>query len=516
VTYLVHHHRDDTTIPTPTMITEPATDTPDTRTPPAAPRRRRLLAAVRALGVTIAVLGVITLVWPGLFGAWSARAGQPAVPRSIELPWRWQASVDEDPPGPASVVATADQPSLDDAELAATADDRGDAAHQIEVVGRNGVYRAIYPTAGRWQAGRNVHLSPDGRYLALAYLDDPTTTRQGPTLVDLTSGEVRVLRTAGLPARSELIVLGWSPDGGALLLASVTGANARVSLLELAGGAPRTLAQVSAEADPRQWRVAFSPDGRRIAFAAHGALHLVDDRGEQLWTVPLTEGRLLAGSAAFTPDGSRIALVRPMPCRDVCAGAPPWVVTYVDSANGRASRGPELPPLEAAAVRAVGWSPREDGTSALVVVRYLPEPPAAPTYGGPAGGGAHETPAPESPADARPGVAGPADLYELATGHPPRLLLDAPYEVTDLDVAADLVRAGRFEGAPTTPSLLPIDPTRMRPLDIVLAVAIVGALAAVIAVLVSLTGRPVRVLTRRVLRRGALAVPGQRRPAPGS
>ena len=81
---------------------------------------------------------------------------------------------------------------------------------------------------------------------------------------------------------------------------------------------------------------------------------------------------------------------------------------------------------------------------------------------------------------------------------------------------ADLVRAGRFEGAPTTPSLLPIDPTRMRPLDIVLAVAIVGALAAVIAVLVSLTGRPVRVLTRRVLRRGVLAVPGQRRPAPGS
>ncbi|HEY7225296.1 MAG TPA: hypothetical protein VH561_17115 [Micromonosporaceae bacterium] len=512
--------------PAPDGLPRPATPRPASRAERSRPTllarlrrrgaRRWFWLLARAVGATAVVLAVITLVWPGLFGAWSARTGG-AVPRSIELPWRWQASVEEDPPGLAAVVATADGPAPNASVPAPTAPDTGaDATSPVQVIGRNGVYRAVYPSAGQWRAGTTLHLSPDGRYLALPYLHDPDTARFGPTLIDLTTGRTSVVDAVGLPEHSTLGVLAWRPDAGALLLAALTGRTAQMVLLDLATGSARTLAEMPAPADPQEWRVAFSPDGRRVAYMSDGSLHLVDEQGTAVWTVPLTEGRVLAGEGAFTPDGTRIAVVRPLPCPRTCAEAPPWAATYVDSANGKTARGPVLPTIEAAAVRAVGWTTHDDGSVSLVLVRYLPEPPATPAYAGPTGGGANQTAAPD-PRDGQPGLPGPADLYELSAGEAPRLLLDAPYEVTDLDVSADLVRAGRFEGTPSMPSLLPIERGRVRPIDVGVAAAVVGALAAVVGVLVRLTGRPARLLLRRLLARGRrIVAPPQRQPSAGS
>jgi hypothetical protein len=439
--------------------------------PPEPPPRRRawLWASVRAVVVTLAVLGVVTLACPGLLGAWSARADG-GLPSSIELPWPWQASVQGNPPGLAAVVATA-------------------AADPVEIVGRNGVYRALYPVAGEWRAGSDLHLSPDGRYLALAYLADPATAQQGPTIVDLITGRTRVVATTGLP--STLVVLGWRPDGGALLVATTVNRTARVGLLAVGTATLTSLAEVPAPPDPGQWRVAFSPDADRVAIAGGGSLHLVGVDGTPLWTAPLPEGAQLAGSGAFTPDGARIAIAHALPCAEACAGALDWIVTYVDSADGSVTSGPALPTIAGSRVRAVGWSPRADGTAALVVVRYLPQP-RPPAVQGP--DGVLTAPPIDPSLDDR---TGPADLYELAPGAPARLLLDAPYEVTDLDVAADLVRAGRFQGKPSMPSLLPIEPGRLHAVDVVLILAVLGALAVVVAIVVKLTGRPLRRLIRR-------------------
>jgi len=261
-----------------------------------------------------------------------------------------------------------------------------------------------------------------------------------------------------------------------------------VALLDLGTGAATALADVPVPAGPVGWRFAFSPDGRRVVYAEGGSLHLVGSDGRPLWTVPLPAGDLVAGEGAFTADGERIALVHSTPCPDACAGAAEWSVTYVDSTDGTVASGPALPAIEAAQVRALGW--RTDGTG-LILVRYLPHPlPTA--VQNPDGSLTYPT---ATGADAT--QTGPADLYQLSPGLAPRLLVDAPYAVTDLDVAADLVEAGRFDGAPSTPSLLPIEPDRVRLLDVALAVAVLGGLAAVVAVGGSLIGR----LTRRLVLR---------------
>jgi hypothetical protein len=490
------------------MITEPTTDSvaeatlAPTLTPPRRPgrARRRVAAIIRTVVVTVLVLGIVSLVRPGLFGAWSVRADG-AVPRSIELPWRWQASAEAAPPGPAAVVATGEPATKRAGALATAADqETTDKTDPVEVIGRNGVYRSLYPNAGQWHAGEEMRLSPDGGRLALPYLHDPTTAQRGPTITDLTTGHTDVVTAAGLPAHDSLAVLGWRPDGGALLLAAIAGPTASVMLLDLGTGVATPLAEVTVPEGPVGWRFAFSPDGRRVVYATDGWLRVVDDRGTQLWTAPLPAGYLVAGEGAFTPDGDRIALVHAMLCPQACPDTSQWSVTYVDSSDGSPADGMILPPIEAAQVRAVGW--RTDGdTDSLVVVRYLPHPPpqvvqrpdgtliypTAPTTGDEA----HQT--------------GPAVLYELAPGQQPRLLLDAPYEVTDLDVAADLVREGRFAGTPSTPSLLPIQPGRVRLVDVALAAAVLGGLAAVVTVAVGLTERHTLRLIARLRRRRSVA-----------
>jgi hypothetical protein len=329
-----------------------------------------------------------------------------------------------------------------------------------------------------------MQLSPDGRYLAMPYLQDAATAEMGPTIVDLTTGASRVVVATGLPAHTDLTVLGWRPDGGALLVGAASGSLADLFLLDLGSGASTPLAEVAAPDDPDDWRVAFSPGGDRVAIADGVSLRLVDGHGKPLWTMSLADGRQLAGAGAFTPDGTRIALVQTLPCTGACAVAPSWEVSYVDSDDGVDALGPVLPAIEASRVRAVGWSQQADGTPALVVVRYLPRPTPPPVQGQ---DGKLTEPQADDSVDDR---TGPADLFELAPGEDARLLLDAPYQVTDLDVPADLVRAGRFEGSPSMPSLLPIEPGRLRILDVAMSAAVLLGLSVAVGIIVTFTGRP--------------------------
>jgi hypothetical protein len=62
---------------------------------------------------------------------------------------------------------------------------------------------------------------------------------------------------------------------------------------------------------------------------------------------------------------------------------------------------------------------------------------------------------------------------ELSATAQPRLLLDAPQTVTGLDVAADLVRAGRFGDRASVPSLIPIEFNALT--DVAVEGAIIGA-----------------------------------------
>ena len=109
--------------------------------------------------------------------------------------------------------------------------------------------------------------------------------------------------------------------------------------------------------------------------------------------------------------------------------------------------------------RSVGWNERTGG---LVVV----------ALSGTAPDGATDR-------DARQlNQPGEADLYELNRAAEPRLLLAAPANVTGLDVAADLVRAGRFGDQASMPSLLPIEFSAVA--EVPLEAAIAGAVVLVV------------------------------------
>ena len=58
-----------------------------------------------------------------------------------------------------------------------------------------------------------------------------------------------------------------------------------------------------------------------------------------------------------------------------------------------------------------------------------------------------------------------------------------------MDVAADLVRDGRFGETPAVPSLLPIEAGRVRLADAGVAVSVLGGLTAVVAVIFGLARR---------------------------
>ena len=147
-----------------------------------------------------------------------------------------------------------------------------------------------------------VAFSPDGRHLAVA-LAGGSPNRPGLLLLDARSG--RVIATRAVPADD----VTFSPDGSALAVAEtpVTGSSngGRIAMLD-----PHTLAlrrtlvelpAVEAAA------VAFSPDGRRIAYGGFdGTAGLLSAQtGQSL--VPYLGQTARITQIAFSPDGGLVA-----------------------------------------------------------------------------------------------------------------------------------------------------------------------------------------------------------------
>ena len=220
--------------------------------------------------------------------------------------------------------------------------------------------------------------------------------------------------------------------------------------------------------------------GNRAAFSANGGL--VALQGERtavvatdsttLWTQDLGNREVLA---AFTPDGTRIVTARAQGCVVACSRADVserrWTFGYRDARSGAPAAGPTMSSptmssLTAADVRVLGWSQGLD----LVMVRY------------------------DAPAKDWDTQAKLSDRYSRAHGHATVValhpdgtvttVLDTPPEVTGLEVALNLVEAGRFGGPPATPSPFAANP--------VVAGIYVGPWIVVIAVATVLIVRAVR------------------------
>jgi hypothetical protein len=183
-------------------------------------------------------------------------------------------------------------------------------------------------------------------------------------------------------------------------------------------------------------RGAFSPDGQRIVLTEGGTVRLLDRTGRVVWSTELEGNRYLAGAGAFSPDGTRIAIADLNGCLTECdrdaLAAREWSFSYLDAATGRPAAGPRLPVVTGSAVRALGWSRGRD----LVVLRHQPEDDA------------YRASDDEYWNDTGWEETGHITLLALEPGGGTRTLLDPPDGVLTMDVARDLLEAGRF-GGPT-------------------------------------------------------------------
>ncbi|MEV1112250.1 hypothetical protein AB0I95_26945 [Micromonospora sp. NPDC049751] len=374
----------------------------------------------RQLGRGVAAAGALALVAlsaPGVTPTASAAADPTAnvVPTRVHNPWLWQATVGQRPAGPAALVFFTDRTRYFESTGV--------------VVARDGAYRLIPIGIGE---GHGL-LSPDGRH----YLRP-----QSGELLDLTTGRQSRPMTVGVDA------LAWSPDGRRVLgtrsnddgVITYGPENQQLNdpeksddllVIDPFQGAERV---VDIGTFTQHTAAAWSPGGDLIAatgwpdvparFAERQRLVVVDPTGgAPRWQVDLGDRRILAGPAAWHPDGRRLALL----AFDGCAGprctseqiaARTWRVEFLDAATGQAV-GTALP-AGTSVSGILGWR------GADPVVRYLSDT--------------------EQDTDRR------ATLAALSPDGRREVLVTTPGGSTDLIVPGDLLIRAAFGGPEPRPS----------------------------------------------------------------
>ncbi|WP_433126091.1 TolB family protein [Micromonospora sp. CA-240977] len=405
-------------------------------------------------GATAAVaLGLVALSAPSATAATSAVADRTAdaVPGRVHNPWLWQATVEQRSAGPAALMFFTDRTRYFESTGV--------------LVDRDGAYRLIPIDIAE---GHGL-LSPDGRH----YL------RPGSgELLDLTTGRQRRTVPPGVAP------LAWSPDGRHVLgtrrnddtVITYGPDNQQLNdpekpddllVVDPFQGAERVVAAGTFAA---HHAAAWSPGGDLLAvagppdpaasIAARQRLVVVDPAGgAPRWQVDLGDRRMLAGPAAWHPDGRRITLL----AFDGCAGltctaeqtaARTLRIEFLDAATGQAV-GPPLP-VAASTSEIVGW--RGDDPVVEEVRGTLPDTDRQ------------------------------ATLVAVSPSGGREVLVTAPVGSTDLVVPGDLLTRGAFGGPERRPSPF------AAPLWLYLALAVPPLLA-------------VALVVRRVRRRRAATGP---------
>ena len=390
-------------------------------------QRRRTATAVAMTAALLAVLALPVVMASGWQQAVPAD-DQPVIPTRVYGPRPFQSTVQETPPGPAALIVTG--PGGFGASDFFGYEDRA------LVVGRNGSYR-IVRHINAFDAGETLLLSPGGRYIAgdwgLEGAHPGDDFANATAVVDLATGQVHTYH-AGRP-------LAWSPDGHSLLASSDAGI---LSIVDMYSGDVIKLGLFGA--DPISSSAAFSPDGRRLAVQVGPTLRVVDIVARAYRDlVRLGDRRVLAGPGSWTADG-RIAILNLVDCGTPCQipGTVGFEFSYVDAELGTDADGPRLATFHAMGARLLGW--QNDGDAVVVLNRdFVPPLPAS------------------APAATAP------EVVALHPGGGSTTLMSLPGDANRVDISRDLL--DRFGDAPVSPAARFVD--WLRPLldEIALLVA---------------------------------------------
>ena len=411
----------------------------------------RFLRTLAALAVAVCV-ALIAVAFAAYGSSQSAARERAAVPAKVFEPFGWQASVPKSPPGPATLLVSGQGWGLRGVTF------KG----KVAVIGESGVYRMQRYTKDV-EAGEDVLLSPDGQLIVDATYTVPAgyvTKAETPPaagdlplwFTDLTTG--RTTRMT-VPGDGEVRPVAWSPNG-AKLLVEVAAAptegpwpGGRLELLDLRTGEVKVAADLGSTLVHRAQLAAFSPNGRLVAVQIDTALVVLDlTTGTRRTLATLSPDQRLAGIGAWSDDGSQIALLTMAGCSLSCTKTElderRWQISELDAFNGTTSTG-EYPTLTGLSVRVLGRLP----SGQLAVARYRAYDKLLSDNAGNLEVGSKIVE--ETDYRAVGGVA----LLRLEPGGGQHSLVALPDGVSHVDVAADLVRAGRFDGKSPRPMPLP-------------------------------------------------------------
>jgi hypothetical protein len=410
-------------------------------------RHRRRRKQIAALAAVVALLALALVPWPhGPVGGDRPARPQPVpvVPSTLHQPRYWQPTVQDSPPGAASMLFSGGGAGLGGIYYRSN----------VAVVAAGGAYRMLLGESNR-QAGSDALLSPDGSRVALSFSAahgsplDAVISGAAVWVADLTTGQVRRYPLPGGFGRDGAAPMGWSPDGRSIAVSGITIpspyagdlASVDVALVDVASGTVRRVLQVDDnsmadydEGEPSS--AAFSPDGRRLAVQVGDLLSIVDTTtGVPQYAPSLSFRQRLAGPGAWSADGELLAIAAftgcASPCDAAALDARRWTLSYLDPGSGEVRPGPSFDPVTAMTIQVLG---RQAGGDA-VVLTYRCSSADAPAY--------------ESD-EYRP------RLLALHPGGGQRSLLVPPDYVRRIDIARDAVTHDRFGGPAPVPPVLPL------------------------------------------------------------
>jgi tRNA A-37 threonylcarbamoyl transferase component Bud32 len=143
------------------------------------------------------------------------------------------------------------------------------------------------------------HIAPDGKQIAFGNTD---FQGENSFLIPTEGGTVRALTQAVSPSGER--PLGWMKDGTRLILASVHGPQAQLSIADVKTGRIRALGESSSLSGPTLGYDAVEIAGGQLAFFHRGSLVRLDTLGGQPSEIAKISGELRRAS----PDGKRIAI----------------------------------------------------------------------------------------------------------------------------------------------------------------------------------------------------------------